>query len=66
MTIDIVHLVPPRNKANDSQDVSSWRPTVVGRPLSLAGRFVIRRCRVTPDVAEVIAALAGLGSEVRS
>jgi hypothetical protein len=33
---------------------------------SRAGQFVMRRCRVAPHTAEVIAVLAGLGSEARS
>ncbi len=42
------------------------RGGVVWPQASRAGRFVMRRCRVTPHAAEVIAVLAGLGSEVRS
>lgn len=40
---------------------------VVARsPASRAAQFVMRRCHVPPHTAEVIAVLAGLGSEVRS
>jgi hypothetical protein len=42
------------------------RHGVVWPPASLAAQFVMRRCRVAPQTAEVIAVLAGLGSEVRS
>jgi hypothetical protein len=42
------------------------RHIVVRSHANHAVQFVMRRCRVTPDVASVIAALAGLGSEVRS
>jgi hypothetical protein len=42
------------------------RHVLVRPPASRAAQFVMRRCRVTPDVANVVAALAGLGSEVRS
>jgi hypothetical protein len=35
-------------------------------PSTIGGRFIARRYRVDPAVADLIAALAGLGSEVRS
>jgi hypothetical protein len=55
----------------DSHQVSGlplldWRHVVVRSPTNRAAQFVMRRCRVTPEVAHVIADLAGLGSEVRS
>jgi hypothetical protein len=51
-----------------SQSVSdlplfSWRVTIL-RPSSRAGMFVSRRYRVHPAFADLIANLAGLGSEV--
>ncbi len=56
---------------SDSHPVSGLtlfdgRHVVVRSPASRAAQFVMRHCRVTPDVANVIAALAGLASEVRS
>jgi hypothetical protein len=42
------------------------RHAVVWSPTSRAAQFVMRRYHLAPDTAEVIAALAGLGSEVRS
>jgi hypothetical protein len=54
----------------DSHQVSGlppdWRHVVVCSPSSRAAQFVMRRYHVAPHTAEVIAALAGLGSEVRS
>jgi hypothetical protein len=45
----------------------NWRPLIVHpRPHTMAGSFVARRYRVDPAVADLIAAAAGLGSEVRS
>jgi hypothetical protein len=41
----------------------SWRVTVI-QPSSRAGLFVARRYRVRPAFADLIASLAGLGSEV--
>jgi hypothetical protein len=43
----------------------SWRSAVV-QPSTRAGHFVATRYRVDPAVADLIAALAGIGSEVRS
>ena len=42
------------------------RHVVAWPPVSLAAQFIMRRCRVAPHTAEVIAVLAGLGNEVRS
>ncbi|WP_136626620.1 hypothetical protein [Bradyrhizobium macuxiense] len=42
-----------------------WQP-VVDQPSTRAGQFVARRYSVAPAVADLIANLAGLGSEVRS
>jgi len=41
-------------------------PFVVVRPNTVAGQFVARRYRVDPALADLVADLAGLGSEVRS
>jgi hypothetical protein len=40
-----------------------WHPVAVRHPLSRAGLHVMRRYRVAPHIAELIASLAGLGSE---
>jgi hypothetical protein len=50
----------------DSHQVSGlplfdWRHVVVRSPASRAAQFVMRRYRVAPNIADVIAALAGLG-----
>jgi hypothetical protein len=55
----------------DSHQVSGLtlfdrHPVLLCSPASRAAQFVMRRYHFTPDTAEVIAALAGLGSEVRS
>jgi hypothetical protein len=42
----------------------SWRVTVI-QPSTRAGLFVARRYRMQPAFADLIASLAGLGSEVR-
>ena len=57
----IARRAPARNKTNDSPDLFSWRSVVVHRPPSRAAQYVMRRCRVAPHTAEVIAALAGFG-----
>jgi hypothetical protein len=56
-------------RTRKSQSVSdlplfSWRVTVL-QPSSCAGLFVSRRYGVHPALADLIASLAGLGSEVR-
>ncbi|WP_157643121.1 hypothetical protein [Bradyrhizobium sp. WSM4349] len=56
-------------RTRTSQSVSdlplfSWRVTIL-QPSSPAGMFVSRRYRVHPAFADLIANLAGLGSEVR-
>jgi hypothetical protein len=40
-----------------------WRQVVVRPPANRAAQYVMRRYRVAPHMAEVIAVLAGLGSE---
>jgi hypothetical protein len=50
----------------DSHQVSGlplfdWRHVVVMSPASRAAQYVMRRYRVPPHTAEVIAALAGFG-----
>ncbi len=53
-------------KQSDSDTpLFDWRFAVV-RPRTRAGTFVARRFGVAPELADVIAAAAGLGSEVRS
>jgi hypothetical protein len=42
----------------------SWR-SVVLRPATPAGQFVVRRYRVHPNVADLLASLAGIGSEAQ-
>ena len=42
----------------------SWRVTAI-QPRSRAGVFVARRYRVHPAVADLVASLAGIGSEVQ-
>ena len=46
--------------------VSPLPPFVVVRPNTVAGQFVARRFRVDPALADLVADLAGIGSEVRS
>ena len=51
----------------DSHQVSGlplfdWRQAVVRSPVSRAGAFVMRRYRVHPDIAELVASCAGIGS----
>lgn len=38
-----------------------WRPAVVLQPATVAGRFVRSRFPVRPELADLIASLAGLG-----
>lgn len=52
---------PARNKTNDSPDLFSWQPAAVRRPSSHAAAFVMRRYRLAPHTAEVVASLAGFG-----
>ena len=40
-----------------------WRAAIVHKPATHAGNFVTRRYRVHPAFADLIAALAGLGTE---
>jgi len=43
--------------------LSNWRAAVVYKPATNAGNFVTRRYRVHPAFSDLIATLAGLGSE---
>jgi hypothetical protein len=52
---------PARNNANSLPDLFSWRSAILHRPSSRAAEYVMRRYRVSPHTAEVIAALAGFG-----
>jgi hypothetical protein len=63
MSKRIARRAPARNKADDLSDLFSWQPAVVQHPLSRAGQHTMRRYRLAPHIAELIAALAGLGSE---
>jgi hypothetical protein len=40
-----------------------WRQVVVRTPDSRAGRFVMNRFGVHPDIADLVANFAGLGAE---
>jgi hypothetical protein len=42
--------------------LSDWRQVVVWAPSSRAAQFVMRRYRLAPHTANVIAMLAGLGA----
>lgn len=59
-------------RLSDSHQVSGhplfdWRHVVFARsPASRAAQFIMRRYQLAPHTAEVVADLAGLGSEVRS
>jgi len=57
----IARRAPARNQTNDLPDLFSWRSPVLHRPSTAAAQYVMRRYRVAPHMAEVIAALAGLG-----
>jgi hypothetical protein len=41
-----------------------WRPVVVRRPATRAGRYISSRFPIPPGHADLIAALAGFGSAV--
>jgi len=56
---------PQKAQSVSTLPLSPWRSVVV-RPSTPAGRFVLRRFRVDPALADIVAGLAGLGSEVRS
>jgi hypothetical protein len=43
----------------------SLRSATVQRPTTTAGKFIARRFRVDPALADVVADLAGLGQEAR-
>ncbi|WP_156527813.1 hypothetical protein [Bradyrhizobium stylosanthis] len=60
-----IHTKRPRTSQSVSDlPLFSWRVTVL-QPSSHAGLFVARRYRVHPALADLVADLAGLGSEVR-
>lgn len=55
----------PTNDAQKAQSISNlaldpWR-TVVVQPATPGGQFLMRRHRVYPAVADLIASLAGIG-----
>ena len=55
---------PSKTQSVSGLPLFSWRVTVI-QPSTRAGLFVARRYRVQPAFADLIANLAGLGSEVR-
>ena len=57
--------VSPKNAIDFQPSALYPRPFVVVRPNTVAGEFVARRFRVDPALADLVADLAGLGSEVR-
>jgi hypothetical protein len=61
MSTHLAHRAPARNKTIDLPGLFSCRSTTLDNSGSRAGHHVMRRCRVSPDAAEVIAELAGLG-----
>jgi len=44
--------------------IFDWRAVVVHRPVTAGGLFLRNRFRVRPEIADVVARLAGLGREV--
>ena len=56
----------PKNAINLHSSVLPPWPFVAVQPNTAAGQFVARRFRVDPALADLVADLAGLGSEVRS
>lgn len=56
----------PKNAIDLQPSALSPWPFVVVRPNTVAGQFVARRFRVDPALADLVADLAGLGSEVRA
>lgn len=63
MSTDIKH--SPKAQPVSPLPQSPWRSAVMW-PSTPAGRFVVRRFGVNPVIADVIAAMAGIGSEARS
>ena len=58
---------PSNRQPEPDLPLLNWRPLVVRpRPRTAAGNFVSRRYRIDHAVADLIADLAGLGSEVRA
>jgi hypothetical protein len=55
---------PDKSQSVSDLTLFSWRVVVV-QPNTRAGRFVVRRYRVHPAFADLVANLAGLGNEVR-
>jgi hypothetical protein len=55
--------LPSREQSVSDLPLLDWRVVVV-HPTTMAGNFVLRRYRVAPAVADLIANLAGLGQEV--
>jgi hypothetical protein len=42
---------------------SDWHEAAVRKPETRAGQIIVRRHHIHPSIADLIAALAGLGSE---
>jgi hypothetical protein len=55
---------PHKSQSVSDLPLFSWRVVVV-QPDTRAGRFVVRRYRLHPAFVDLVANLAGLGSEVR-
>jgi hypothetical protein len=55
---------PRKTQSVSNLPLFSWRVAVV-QPGTRAGNFVARRYRVHPAFADLVAGLAGLGSEDR-
>jgi hypothetical protein len=45
------------------QLIDNWRPVIVHKPETRAGRYIISRFPVPPGHADLIASLAGLGAD---
>ena len=53
----------PKIQQISDPPLSDWRGMIFCRPTTRAGQYVMRRDAIAPHTAEVIAALAGLGSD---
>jgi hypothetical protein len=51
----------PKSHQVSDLPLFDWRHVVLRPATTLAGQYVMRRYHVAPHIAEVIAALAGLG-----
>jgi hypothetical protein len=55
----------PKNAINFQPSAFSPWPFAAVQPITAAGQYVARRFRVDPALADLVADLAGIGSEVR-